>query len=144
MELFRVSPLSPSETLLGKYLSYMLFGIFLTIALTLLVVYVLHVPMLGSWNYYSLVILALLFTSLGFGFLISLVSKTDSQAVQLTMIMLLASVFFSGFMMSLDMIKYPVSIVSWSLPTTYGIIMLRDIVLRGVVPNMNLLGGTYF
>ncbi len=141
MELFRVSPLTSSETLLGKYLSYMLFGVLLTVALTLLVVYVLHVPMLGSWFYYSLVILALLFSSLGFGFFISLISKTDSQAVQLTMIMLLASVFFSGFMMSLDMIKYPVSIVSWSLPTTYSIIMLRDIVLRGIVPDMNLLAG---
>jgi len=141
MELFRVSPLTSSETLFGKYLSYIIFGALLTVALTLLVVDVLHVPMLGSWVNYGLVILALLFTSLGFGFLISLISKTDSQAVQLTMIMLLASVFFSGFMMSLDMIKYPVSIVSWSLPTTYGIIMLRDIVLRGAVPNMNLLGG---
>jgi ABC-2 type transport system permease protein len=97
--------------------------------------------MLGNWWNYALVVLALLFTSLGFGFVISLISQTDSQAVQYTMLLLLTSVFFSGFMMSLDTITPAVRVVSWSLPTTYGIVLLRDLVLRGVPPDAGLLGG---
>ncbi|MGC9358329.1 MAG: ABC transporter permease, partial [Anaerolineae bacterium] len=50
MELFRVSPLSAGETLLGKYLSYMLFGGVVGMGLTLLLVLVLKIPMLGSWG----------------------------------------------------------------------------------------------
>jgi ABC-2 type transport system permease protein len=141
MELFRVSPLSAAETLIGKYVSYLIFGTVIGVLLTLLLIFGLQMPMLGNWWNYALVVLALLFTSLGFGFVISLISQTDSQAVQYTMLLLLTSVFFSGFMMSLDTITPAVRVVSWSLPTTYGIVLLRDLVLRGVPPDAGLLGG---
>jgi len=143
MELFRVSPLSAGEALFGKYLSYMIFGILLVAVLTALIILGLKMPMLGSYGDYTLVIVVLLFASLGFGFFISMVSQTDTQAVQYTMIMLLASVFFSGFMMNLDMIWKPVRVLSWSLPTTYGIITLRNIMLRGDHPDLMLIGGLF-
>ena len=141
MELFRVSPLSAAEALFGKYISYMLFGGVIAAILSALLVFALHVPMLGNWWYFALVIAAVLFTSLGIGFAISIVSQTDSQAVQYSMIILLASVFFSGFIMSLDMLWEPVRVISWLLPTTYGTLLLRDIALRGIDPNWALLGG---
>jgi ABC-2 type transport system permease protein len=141
MELFRVSPLSAAEALLGKYISYMMFGGVIAAILSALLVFILHVPMLGNWLYFTLVIVAVLFTSLGIGFTISIVSQTDSQAVQYSMIVLLASVFFSGFILSLDTLLKPVRIISWMLPTTYGTLLLRDISLRGIAPNWVLLGG---
>ena len=141
MELFRVSPLSAAEALFGKYISYMLFGGVIAAILSALLVFILHVPMLGTWLNFTLVIIAVLFTSLGIGFVISIVSQTDSQAVQYSMILLLASVFFSGFIMSLDMLWEPVRAISWALPTTYGTLLLRDIALRGVEPNWAQLGG---
>jgi len=141
MELFRVSPLSAAEALFGKYISYMLFGGVIAAILSALLVFALHVPMLGNWWHFALVIAAVLFTSLGIGFAISIVSQTDSQAVQYSMIVLLASVFFSGFIMSLDMLLPPVRAISWLLPTTYGTLLLRDIALRGTDPNWLLLGG---
>jgi ABC-2 type transport system permease protein len=73
----------------------------------------------------------LLFTSLGVGFLISLISETDTQAVQYSMLLLLASIFFSGFFMDLRLMSKPITILAWSLPATYGIRMLQDIMLRG-------------
>jgi ABC-2 type transport system permease protein len=141
MELFRVSPLSAGEALFGKYISYMLFGGVIAAILSALLVFALHVPMLGNWLYFTLVIAAVLYTSLGIGFAISIVSQTDSQAVQYSMIFLIASVFFSGFIMSLDMLWEPVRVISWMLPTTYGTLLLRDIALRGADPNWALLGG---
>jgi ABC-2 type transport system permease protein len=139
MELFRVSPLSALEALFGKYISYLIFGAIIAFALTLLLVYVLQMPMLGDWVNYALVVAVLTFTSLSIGFLISIFSQNESQAVQYTMIVLLASVFFSGFLMDLNMIWEPVQVVSWSLPTTYGIVLLRDIMLRGIQPDLFLL-----
>lgn len=141
MELFRVSPLSAAEALFGKYISYLLFGGVIAAILSALLVFALHVPMLGNWWNFTLVIAAVLFTSLGIGFAISIVSQTDSQAVQYSMIILLASVFFSGFIMSLDTLWEPVRVISWLLPTTYGTLLLRDISLRGIDPNWALLGG---
>lgn len=143
MELFRVSPLSAGEALIGKYISYLLFGGVIAACLSALLVFVLHVPMLGNWWNFTLVIAVVLFTSLGIGFAISIVSQTDSQAVQYSMIILLASVFFSGFIMSLDLLWEPVRVISWLLPTTYGTLLLRDIALRGIGPNWALLGGLF-
>lgn len=143
MELFRVSPISAAETLLGKYLSYFIFTVLLTAILTALLILGIGLPMLGNWLHYALIITILLFTSLGIGFLISLVSHTDSQAVQLTMIVLLASVFFSGFLLDLQLIWDPVKVLSWSLPTTYGIAMIRDIFLLGQPPDVVMVTGLF-
>jgi len=44
---------------------------------------------------------------------------------------MLASIFFSGFFLDLRLMKAPITILAWSLPATYGIRMLQDIMLRG-------------
>ncbi len=141
LELFRVSPLNASETLIGKYLSYLLFAIVLSAILTALLIFALNVPMLGDWRNYALVVGALLFASLGYGFVISLISQTDSQAVHYAMLLLLATVFFSGFFMRLETLVQPVQLVSWALPGTYAIILLQDIMLRGTLTRPELLYG---
>lgn len=131
MELFRISPLSAFETLLGKYLSYLFFGAIVAVILTLTVSLALKIPFRGDLGNYAAVIAAILFASLGFGFLISLVSQTETQAVQSSMFLLLGSVFFSGFFLDLRYLWEPVRVLSWAMPATYGIRMLQDIMLRG-------------
>ena len=49
------------------------------------------------------------------------------------MLILIASVFFSGFLVSLDTIVWPVRIVSYALPATYAIRTLDDVMLRGIL-----------
>jgi ABC-2 type transport system permease protein len=100
-ELFQASPLSAIEVLLGKYLSYLLFSAVLAATLTGLLAIGLTVPMRGSWFHYAVTIGALLFASLSIGFVLSLVAQTTTQAVQYSMIVLLSSVFFTGFFLNL-------------------------------------------
>jgi ABC-2 type transport system permease protein len=141
MELFRVAPITAFETLVGKYLSYLFFETILAGVITALAVWLLKIPILGHLQDYALAVVVLLFTSLGVGFLISLISQTDTQAVQYSMLLLLASVFFSGFFMDLRMMKAPITFLAWSLPATYGIRMLQDVMLRGSsVPVLVFLG----
>lgn len=141
MELFNVSPLNSLETLLGKFLSYMLFGAFIAALLTLLVVWWLGVPMLGTWKDYALALTVLLFTSLGMGFMISLISQTEIQAVQFSMLFLLMSIFFSGFFLDLRFMWDPMRILAWSLPATYGIKMMHDVMLHGYTLSMPVFWG---
>jgi ABC-2 type transport system permease protein len=131
MELFRVAPITALETLIGKFLSYLLFELLLAGIITLLAVWLLKIPMFGQWINYVIAVVIMLFTSLGVGFLISLISETDTQAVQYSMLLLLASIFFSGFFLDLRLMWQPIKILAWSLPATYGIRMLHDIMLRG-------------
>jgi len=131
MELFKVAPITAFETLVGKYVSYLFFEIILSGLITYLAVWLLKIPILGQLQQYALAVVVLLFTSLGVGFLISLISETDTQAVQYSMLLLLASIFFSGFFLDLRLMKEPITFLAWSLPATYGIRMLQDIMLRG-------------
>ncbi len=141
VELFRVSPISAFETLIGKYLSYLTLEILLAGVITVLAVWLLRVPMFGDWISYAIAVIVLLFTSLGVGFLISLISETDTQAVQYSMLLLLGSIFFSGFFLDLRLIWDPMKAVAWSLPATYGIRMLQDIMLRGASASTVILYG---
>jgi ABC-2 type transport system permease protein len=83
-------------------------------------------------------VLTLLFTALGFGFFLSLFARTEMQAVQYAMFVLLASVFFSGFFLDLRYLWEPVRAISWILPSTYGIRLLQDLMLRGEAINTQL------
>ncbi len=139
VELFRVSPMTSSEMLFGKYVAYMILGGAVGAVLTVAVVYGLGAPILGSWLNYTLVLAALLFASLSAGFLISLVSNTETQAVQYSMLLLLTSVFFSGFLVILDALAPYVRVVSWLLPATYAIELLREVMFRGALFEPRLL-----
>jgi ABC-2 type transport system permease protein len=139
MEIMRASPASAFEILLGKYLSFSIFLGILTAILIGMLHFLLGVPMLGSWNYLAMAALLVVLVSLGFGFLISSFVGSDSQAVQFSMVFLLASIFFSGFFLQLYQLRWPALIVSWMLPATYGIKTFQDIMLRGIPPEMNLL-----
>jgi ABC-2 type transport system permease protein len=141
MELFRVSPITAFEILLGKFLTYLVFEMILAAIISALIVWGLGIPMLGNWWHYALAVFIVLFTSLGLGFLISLISKTDTQAVQYSMLLLLASIFFSGFLLDLRLMWKPVTALAWSLPATYGIRMLQDIMLRGAPLPFMIFGG---
>lgn len=132
MELFQASPLAATEVLVGKYVAYWLAAALAGSALTGLLFLVMQVPMMGSWWEYAGTLTALMFTSLGVGFLLSMAAQSISQAVQYSMIALLASVFFSGFFLSLDLMQWFALLVSWAIPASYTIRMLQDIMLRGL------------
>lgn len=62
--------------------------------------------------------------------MISLIKASDAQAVHYTMIMLLASLFFSGFFLSVGQIEGVARRASYLLPVPYGMRLLRDVMLR--------------
>ena len=73
----------------------------------------------------------LVFASLGIGLTISLLSTSQESAVQLTMLVLLASVFFSGFVLPLDQFLPAARYFAYIIPVTHGIRLLQDVMLRG-------------
>jgi ABC-2 type transport system permease protein len=133
-ELLRVGPLSSLEIIVGKAIAYMFVGLAVGIGLLAAAVKLLGVPLVGSvWAAVGAIALVLA-ASLSLGLLISMVSGSETQAVQWAMLTLLAGLFFGGFFLDLDGLLYPVKTLSWFLPVTYGIRMLQDVMLRGVDP----------
>jgi ABC-2 type transport system permease protein len=140
-ELYRVAPLRPGEIVIGKYLAHMLLALVVGGVLIAALVLGLGVPLRGDPVLLGLALLAVVFASAGLGFLTSLAARSDSQAVQYAMLVLLVTVFFSGFLLSLERFIPAIGWISWLVPATYGIELLRDIMLRGAQADPALLGG---
>jgi ABC-2 type transport system permease protein len=131
MDIFRVAPVRALEILVGKYLAFAFFNLAIAAAICFMLVGLLHVPLLSTPGDVAKVVVLLSFASLGLGLLISTLVDSERGAVQLSMLVLLASVFFSGFVLPLDQFIAPLRIAAYSLPVTHGIQLLQDYMLRG-------------
>lgn len=134
-EFFGVAPVSILQVLFGKYLAYMVYVGIITAGLVALMVWPLNVPFLGDpWLFVGLMAL-FLFGAISVGFLISIVSNSDTQAVQLAMLVLLLSIFFSGFILPLENFSIPVRYVGYIVPMTPAMEGIQDIMLYGTQPS---------
>jgi ABC-2 type transport system permease protein len=133
MDRYRVAPVSSMELLVGKYVAYGMLSLATAAIVGALLVGVLGVPLLGGWAMFVAIVLLLAFASLGIGLLISLVADSERQAVQLAMLVLLASVFFSGFVLPVTDFARWTQVISYALPVTHGISLLQEHMLRGDV-----------
>jgi len=133
MELYRVSPVSAWELVAGKILGFgALCALIAALSVTLLIVGI-QVPMLGSPAVLVGVVGLLIAASLGLGLFISIISDSERQAVQLSLLVLLASVFFSGFVLPISEFNAPVRIAAYAIPVTSGIDLIQDVMLRGTI-----------
>jgi len=83
----------------------------------------------------------MMFASLGIGFVISLLSLNTSQAVQYSMLVLLFSIFFSGFFLDLRLMLDSIRFISWAIPVTYSMQMLQEVMFRAQTINLYLAAG---
>ncbi len=131
IELFRISPVTAGELIIGKVLAFggLVAGVaFLTIAA---LVVGLGVPMLASAGQVVAILAGLIAASLGIGLLLGVISDSDRQAVQLSLLVLLASVFFSGLVLPVSQFVPAVQVVAGLLPVTHAMALLQDVMLTG-------------
>lgn len=131
-ELFRVTPSATPEIVFGKFIGYSLVAAVTGAILAALLKFALNTPLLGSYVEFVIVIALLIAAALGLGLVISAIARTETQAVQYAMLILLASVFFGNFFLPIDTLYPWARVISYALPITYGVKALQDIMLRGV------------
>jgi ABC-type multidrug transport system permease subunit len=124
-----VTPLRQTEIVIGKVLPYLVISMFL-IASTILVGSLhfgvkFHQPLLLSITCF----LFLLF-SLGLGLLISAFSRTQTQAIQISIFFLLPVMLLSGAFAPLSQLPRPVRIVSEFFPLTHFCRAFRNVNLH--------------
>ena len=129
-ELLRVGPMSSMENLTGEGDRVLAVGTVAATALLAAAVGGLGVPLVGDVVWVVVIVLGVALASIMLGMVFSILSATESQAVQFAMLSLLAGLFFSGFILGLDELAYPVKLLSWLLPVTYGIQGLETVMLR--------------
>ena len=131
IELFRIAPVNAWEIVVGKILGYGALCAAIAATTVALLVGVLGVPNSGDPGTLAGIIGLLVLASLGLGLFIAIVSDSERQAVQLSLLVLLASVFFSGFVLPISEFTDAVKVVAYALPVTHGIRLIQDLMLRG-------------
>jgi ABC transporter DrrB family efflux protein len=131
LEQLFVTPVGRSGLLLGKLLPYAIVGLIELLLVVCVMVYVFRVPIHGSVP--LLISLSMLFMvcSLSLGLLVSTLARTQLEAMQFAFIIMLPSVLLSGFLFPRAEMPLPIYLVTWAIPVTYFIEILRGIVLRG-------------
>lgn len=130
LELLINTPVSSLELMVGKVLPYILIGM-IQLALILLIGGVLFdVPVRGSTAQLYVAAALFIVANLSLGLLISTVVKTQFQAMQLTVFILLPSILLSGFMFPFAGMPWFAQWIGEILPTTHFIRLTRGIMLR--------------
>ncbi len=135
LELFRLSPISSGEIILGKLAAFGVIGAGIAGLSTLLLVLGFGVPVAGGAVAVVGILSLVLLASLGLGLVVALVSDSERTAIQVSSLLLLASILFSGFILRIDEFTPAVRAIAYLLPVTHGISLLQDSMLYGSVPS---------
>ena len=131
LEQLLVSPLSRWGLMLGKLVPYLAIGMLMATVLFSIMTFLFHVPIAGSLFALGLATLIYVFALLSLGLLVSTRAQNQMQALQMSMTLILPSVFFSGFIFPRDTMPWIFRAIGNFLPATYFIDLNRAIVLRG-------------
>ena len=126
-----VSPMSRWGLMLGKLTPYLCIGGVMVASLVAVMRWLFQVPIHGSLLALAVAMLAYLFTLLSLGLLISTQAQNQMQAIQMTVGLILPTVFFSGFIFPRETMPKIFQLFGALLPATYYIELQRAIVLRG-------------
>ncbi len=131
LEQLLVTPIRPVGLMLGKLVPYGLIGVFETLTVLAVMRIIFDVPIHGSLLLLIGLSLIFLFTALAIGLLISTKAQNQMQALQLAWLIMLPSVLLSGFMFPRDSMPLVMQAISFVVPATHFMEILRGIVLRG-------------
>jgi len=130
LEQLAVMPLRPADVFLGKIVPYFVVAVVDLVVVLAVGVAVFGVPFRGSLAVFGLGALLFVFVTLGLGVLISSVSQTQGQAIQLAVMTLLPQVLLSGLIFPLTSIVIGVRWIAYLLPLTYFTQISRGVMLR--------------
>ena len=131
LEQLLVSPLSRAGLMLGKLVPYLCIGMAMAVILFLIMRFVFDVPIVGSVLGMMFSTLVYVFALLSLGLLVGTKADNQMQALQMSMVFLLPSVFFSGFIFPRETMPWIFYALGALFPTTYFIALMRAIILRG-------------
>jgi ABC-2 type transport system permease protein len=146
IEQLLVSPLSSWGLMLGKLIPYLCLGMVMAILLYGIMRFVFAVPIAGSFVAMLVSTFVYVFALLSLGLLVATKAANQMQALQMSMSLILPSVFFSGFIFPRETMPAIFYAIGAILPTTYFITLSRAIILRGATfleywPSLAIMAG---
>jgi ABC-2 type transport system permease protein len=131
LEQLAVMPFRARDVLLGKLVPYLGVAVVDLVVIVAAGLLLFDVPFAGSPLVFALGALLFLFVTVGAGVLISTVSETQGQAIQLAIMMMLPQILLSGLIFPLQAMAAGVRWIGYLLPLTYFVQVARGVMVRG-------------
>jgi ABC-2 type transport system permease protein len=130
LEQLMVTPVSPFGVVVGKLLPFLGLA-YAQLAIVLTVMrFAFRVPIHGSLALLLALSLPYLLALLALGLLMSSRAKTQAEAMQMAMSVMLPSVMLSGYIFPLSSLPAPLRVLSAVLPATHFIAITRGVIVR--------------
>jgi len=126
-----VTPVRPLGLMLGKIMPYFVTGIVEFAVILGFMRFAFQIPIHGNVFVLGALTAGYLFVNLAIGILISSKANSQAEALQLCMVVMLLSIFLSGFMFPRETMPLWAYLVSHVIPATYMIQITRGVILRG-------------
>jgi ABC-2 type transport system permease protein len=131
LEMLIATPVSPWELTIGKILPFIGIGLVQTTVVLLLGDVLFDVPLRGSGLELYLAALVFITANLSLGILISTLTRTQFQAMQMSFFLFLPQILLSGFMFPFAGMPQAAQYFAEILPLTHFLRLVRGIMLRG-------------
>ncbi len=131
MEQLIVTPIRPSELILGKALPYAFIGMVDISLICAVAIFYFKVPLVGSLTLLFVTSLIFMLSTLAIGLLISTISATQQQAMISAFFFMMPAILLSGFAFPLDNMPLSIQYLTYLNPLRYFIVIIRSIFLKG-------------
>ncbi len=131
LEQLLVTPLRRLELIAGKALPAVLIAAVDFLLMWLLITGVFKLPMRGSFGLLAALSMLFIVAQVGWGLIVSALSRNQQQAVLTVFVLALIDVSFSGYVMPVDYLPPFLRIISQLFPLQHYLVIIRGIVLKG-------------
>jgi ABC-2 type transport system permease protein len=131
MEQLAVMPFRPGDVFVGKIAPYLAIAAIDMAVIVAVGIVLFDVPFSGSVWTFTLGSALFLFVTLGLGVLISTVSQTQGQAIQLAIMTMVPQFLLSGLFFPLYAMPWGVRWIGYLLPLTWFVKIARGVMVRG-------------
>ena len=133
MEVLLVSPIKPIGIVFAKMIPYFVISCMVLVITLLLTIFVLKVPVEGSFFWMILVSMLYIILSLGIGLLVSSIVKTQIIATLIIgMVFLVPVMMMSGMLYPVESMPYVFQLIAQIIPAKWYIEAIRKIMIEGV------------
>ncbi|AUJ63973.1 mannose-1-phosphate guanyltransferase [Aestuarium zhoushanense] len=142
MENLLSMPANPLEIMLGKVVPYLIVGAVQVVVVLVAAKLVFSVPFVGSLSLVLAGVFVFVLALVILGYLLSTVSRTQMQAMQLTFFFFLPSLLLSGFMFPYRGMPDWAQVIGEIFPLTHFLRLIRAVMLKGA--DFSAVAGPFF
>ena len=125
-----VSPLQPTEILIGKTVPAILIGMMEGTLILLVAIFIFQIPLTGSlWVLYPS-LFVFVSSIVGVGMFISSLSMTQQQAILGTSVFMSPAVLLSGFATPIENMPHWLQLVTYGNPFRYFLVVVKGVFLK--------------